>query len=409
MVKFLKRFPINFYPILCVASLFCARFYSLPIIPLLLCVVSAYFVLTFNDRRCRGNSGVKLVKAIGVYIFFSLLIYAIYGRPVEIFLHGLYGYVFPVAFFFLAVSSNDEEIQSFYHKTFMALMFTYIVGLYLYIVNPGWYYDWRASQLSVLLGDQNAENYIIYYKNLSSFFSHSYFVGFTAIWALSYVCNKIFTMPKISYGYFSALAIIILVELLAQQRASTVICVGIVVYYTVKEFQVRRFRITYLFIILIAALSYFVIRHIDELQIILERYMTILDLSVLSDGRDEQWKLVYKNFNNYLFGEGFNFAGHKARDYGFNSIADGEFFKDFYEFGILGFSILYIFFAATMMKAYKYRNLYMIELPVVVGFIALKYGANPFGMNNIIPLYWFSAGVVWRQIKKIKQFKQTQY
>ena len=51
----------------------------------------------------------------------------------------------------------------------------------------------------------------------------------------------------------------------------------------------------------------------------------------------------------------------------------------------------------------------MIELPVVVGFIALKYGANPFGMYNIIPLYWFSAGVVWRQIKKIKQFKQTQY
>lgn len=395
MIKISKWVTDNFYLLLSIASLIACRVPGIPLIPLIIVFVAIFATTLLRKRVCLTNPGTKRLSLIGGYIVFSLFLYLIYAYPLPIFVNGLYCYVFPVAFFFLALQYSDDEIERFRKVTLYGLMLAYIVGMYLYFAEPQWYMTWKTSKLEDLFGDRT-ESYLTGYRFFTSYFTHPYFVGYSAIWAVSYLCAQIRKSEKFPIVPFAMLIIAIFAEFLTQQRASVIIVVAILFWHSFKELKHRNLRITYIVIFAVLLITYYIVKYFDELQLVLSRYMTIIDGSVMSDGRDEQWRSVYKSFNNYIFGEGFNSVGHYAMNYGMPAIADGEFFKDFYEYGIIGCILLYSFFFKTFRIAYRYRKLLDIELPIVVGFIAIKYGANPFEMTNIIPLYWFSAGVVWR-------------
>ena len=389
----------NFYLLLSIASLIACRFPGVPFIPLIIILVALYAPVLLSKKTCLNNPGSIRLFLIGGYIVLSLIMYLIKLYPIQLYLNGLYCYVFPVTFFFLALQYSDDEIEKFRKITFYGLILVYIIGMYLYFVEPQWYMAWKASKLEDLFGDRT-ENYLTGYRFFTSYFTHPYFVGYSAIWVVSYLCSKIRKADKFPILLFIMLLITIFAEFLTQQRASVVIVVAILFWHTFKETKNGNFRITYIVIFAVLLVSYYIIKYYDELELLLSRYMSILDGTVLNDGREEQWRSVYKNFNNFILGEGFNSVGHDALNYNMPVIADGEFFKDFYEYGILGCLLLYSFFLKTISIAYRYRKIYEIELPVVVGLIAIKYGANPFEMTNIIPLYWFSAGVIWRKYNK---------
>lgn len=395
MIKVSKWVTDNFYLLLSIASLIACRFPGVPYIPIIIILVALYAAVLLSKKVCLTNQGSIRLALIGGYIVFSLVFYVINSYPLPIFINGLYCYVFPVVFFFLALQYSDKEIENFYKVTLYGLMLAYIIGLYLYFVEPQWYMAWKTNKLEGLFGDRT-ESYLTGYRFFTSYFTHPYFVGYSAIWVVSFLCAKIHKTDKFPIQYFIMLVVAIFVEFLTQQRASVIIVVTILVWHTIKEVKSRKFRITYIFLFAVIFVSYYIIKYFNELELLLSRYLTILDGTLLKDGREEQWHLVYKSFNNYIFGEGFNSVGHYALNYNMPAIADGEFFKDFYEFGIIGCLLIYSFFLKTFRIAFRYRKKLEIELPIVVGFIAIKYGANPFEMTNIIPLYWFSAGVIWR-------------
>lgn len=399
MIKASKWVTDNFYLLLSIASLIACRFPGVPFIPIIIIFVAMYAPVLLSKKVCLTNTGSIILFLLGGYIVLSLITYLIDSIPLSIFVNGLYCYVFPVIFFFLALHFSDEEIEKFRKVTFYGLMLAYVIGMYLYFAEPEWYMTWKTSKLEGLFEDRT-ENYLTAYRFFTSYFTHPYFVGYTAIWVVSYLCSKISKAEKFPILLFVMLIITIFAEFLTQQRASAVIVVAILFWYTFKEIKKRKFRITYIVFLAVLLVSYYIIKYYDELEMLLTRYMTILDGTILNDGREEQWHLVYKNFDNYIFGEGFNSVGHYAMNYGLPVIADGEFYKDFYEYGIVGCLLLYSFFFKTIWIAFRKRKFYEIELPVVIGFIAIKYGANPFEMTNIIPLYWFSAGVLWRTYNK---------
>ena len=389
----------NFYLLLSIASLIACRFPGVPFIPIIIILVAMYAPVLLSKKACLTNPGSIRLFLLGGYIVLSLTMYLINLYPLPLYLNGLYCYVFPVAFFFLALQYSDDEIEKFRKVTYYGLMLVYIIGMYLYFAEPQWYMSWKTSKLEDLFGDRT-DSYLTGYRFFTSYFTHPYFVGYSAIWVVSYLCAIIRKADKFPIMSFIMLVIAIFAEFLTQQRASVIIVVAILFWHTFKEIRNRRLRITYIVILAVLLISYYIIRFFDDLQLVLSRYMTIIDGTLIDDGRDEQWRTVFKTFNNYIFGEGFNSVGHYAMNYGMPSIADGEFFKDFYEYGIIGCLLLYSFFLKTFIIAYRNRKSLEIELPIVVGFIALKYGANPFEMTNVIPLYWFSAGIIWRTYNK---------
>lgn len=394
MIKLLKWIFDNFYILFCLLTLIVARGLQLPFIPILCVLVFMYFISVYPTIR--WNSGAKHIIMLCVYVLFSIAIYISNGYPLDIYYRGLFNYGFPLVFFLIASNISHQERDVFYQRTIIALMFTYLVGVYLYIYPPSWYTAWKVSQLEGWLGDRT-DSYINNYRYLTSFFSHSYFVGYTSFWALSYLLHKIYKSPKVSVVTYVSLIITMVVLLLAQQRVTFVLGFILILIYSWLEIKKGSLRISYFMAAVIMVASYYVIKHLDELSFLFDRYITVFDGSVLDDGRSSQWKSVYKNFDDIFIGEGFNIVGHEAREYGMHTIADGELFKTIYELGVVGAIIFYSFCVGTIVRALKHAKEYAVELPVVIGFVAMQYGASPFGMTNIIILYWFCAGIVWNK------------
>lgn len=397
MLRLIKWITTNFYILFCGFTLLATIGVQLPLVALLFGILLLYYpFVIIKSTRGKRNLGVIHLIVLGFYILFSFIIYFTSGYPFQIYVRGIFNYVFPVLFFLIAIKCDPQDRDVFYKRTLFALLFTYVVGLYLYFTMPSWYMDWKKNQLEGWLGDRT-ESYIINYKNLSSFFSHSYFVGYTSFWTLSLLLNKIYTKEKVRITLYVALAITVLVLILAQQRVTFALGFMLIGVYSILELKNKRLRISYFMLFVIIIATIYVSTHFEEITFLLDRYSSVFDGTVLDDGRSNQWKSVYVNFNNYLFGEGFNIVGHEAREYNMSSIADGEFFKTIYELGIFGSLIFYTFCIRIVLRGLRYSEIYAVELPVVIGFVVMQYGADPFGMTNIIILFWYSAGIIFNE------------
>lgn len=395
--KICEPIAINFYILFCVASLIVARGYNYPFIPLIKAIYIVYVTYILFHFGFVRNKALGMLKGCLVAILLSLVSFLLNpNAPFSLFTKGIELYFFPVGFFLIAQNFTQSQLDKFYKRTFYGFLFTYIVGLYLYIVQPDWYVIWRKAQLEELLGN-SAQSYLDKFMNLSSFFSHPYFVGYTSIWTISYTLDKIRKSEKFPYMYMVMFAITFVASFLAQQRLCTVVNIATIFVYLYLEMRSKKYRLTYVVAIIVIITSMYIASMLSTFSVIFERYGSIISGDILNDGRDLQWRTVYKHFDNFITGEGFNLAGHGAEAYGLRSIADGEFFKFFYEIGIVGCLFFYGLWFKTINKIRSNITIYAIETPVIIGFVLAQYGANTFEMTNIIILFWFSAGVVWHR------------
>jgi hypothetical protein len=302
-----------------------------------------------------------------------------------------------MALYVFAFSKSDSDIAVFQKRTIIALMFTYIGGLYLYFIFPSWYIEWRITILEEWVSQwgtgTSSEDYVKGIKNLSSFFQHPYFVGYTAVFALSYFLNYIYSNGLkliVVLSFFITSVVVIL----AQQRISIVFCLSLFAVYLFFGSLKGKIYMLWLVIPIIIAIIYFVSTFGDTYDIVLKRISTIFDGSVLNE-RKNMWTSFFKPDTNYILGEGFNIAGHAAIKYGMPSITDGEFHKLLYEIGILGSAIFYFFLLGTIVCAMKNIKYCRVELSVILFFLCAMYGANPYGMESTVPIYWFCAGRIW--------------
>lgn len=394
--KICEPIAINFYILFCVASLIVARGYNYPFIPIikaLFIIYVAYILLKWGFVR---NKALVMLKGCFFAILLSLINFLSNNAPLQLFEEGIFLYFFPVGFFLMAQNLDKNLLEKFYKRTFYAFMFTYIVGLYFYIAQPDWYVVWRKAQLEEWLGI-SAQSYLDKYLNLSSFFSHPYFVGYTSIWTTSYILDKIRKADKFPWGYLIMFIITFVTSFLAQQRLCTFVNIMTICVYLFLEIKSKKYRLTYCVAIIVVIASVYIVSLLSIYSEMFERYSSILSGDVLNDGRDLQWRSVYKNFYNFITGEGFNIVGHGAIRYGLKSIADGELFKFFYEIGFVGCFFFYGFWLITVNKIRHNISAYAVEIPVVVGFVVAQYGANTFEMTNIIILFWFSVGIIWHR------------
>lgn len=390
-----KFFSVNFYIFFCIASLLVARGFNYPFIPIIKMMYIMYVIFVVYRYGITSNIGSTMLKGLLIAILLSLVGYAFMDTPpIGLLMRGIEMYFFPFGFFLIAQNSSEEEIALFYKRMFYAFMFTYIVGLYLYIESPTWYIDWRKEQLENWLGN-SAQSYLDTYLNLSSFFYHPYFVGYTSIWATSYVLDKIRKSEKFPLIYIFCFLVIFVTSFLAQQRLCTLVNIMTICYYLFLEVKEQKFRLSYGVGLIILVGSIYIVILLNTYSVMFERYSTLLSGEILSDGRDIQWREAYSNFDNFIFGEGFNIAGHGAEDYHLPTIADGEIFKFFYEVGIVGCFFFYGFWYMTLRILKKNISIYIVEIPVIVGFVIAQYGANTFEMTNIIIIFWYCAGRIW--------------
>lgn len=399
-MKILKKIVFNYYYIFFFLSALQTLSLDLrliPVIKILLFVYSITFIGKYVHERSSNSLfilGRTLLLLFISYFILSGISYFDANKPAACFLNGLIVYIVPLCSFFFSYSLTSEDEIKLYKKIVNALLVGCIVGLILYFWSPAWYVAWRLTSYVEWVGADNALSVYEQYNNLSSVFSHPYYISFTGVFLISVFLNRIYNnIDRNRNFFFFFLTLLTLV--LAQQRITIVFVILLVLIYSIIGITKGRKIFLTIVLVLFTVILYFIIHYYDIIVFLVERYSSVFDSKTLVSGRtDIAYKLLNTDYN-FMFGEGANLTGHIAIQYGKACIPDSEYLKFIYELGLVGSFIFFSYGLLTIYVAYKYR-LY-IELPVVIFFVLAMYGANPFEKDNIILLYWICSGRVWRK------------
>lgn len=403
-MKLIKKVIFNYYYIfffLSALQVLNLDLRLIPVIKVLLFGFSITFMGTFLHAKSSNSIfllGRSLLLLFVFYFFLSGLSYYDANKPIAFFLNGIIVYIVPLCSFFFSFSLTADNEKKLYKKIENALLLCCIVGIVLYFWSPAWYISWRLDSYADWVGTDNAISVYEQYNNLSSVFTHPYYVSFTGVFLISVFLNRIYNnIDKKKNVIFFFLTLLTLI--LAQQRVTIVFVISLVLLYSIIGiFNGRKIFLSIIIILFISVL-YLIIRYYDIIEFLIERYTSVFDSKTLVSGRtDIAYKLLDSNYN-VIFGEGANLTGHIAIQYGKACIPDSEYLKFFYELGFLGSFIFFSYAFLTIYIAWKYK-LY-IELPIVMFFVFAMYGANPFEKDNIILLYWICSGRVWRKVLEL--------
>ena len=124
-------------------------------------------------------------------------------------------------------------------------------------------------------------------------------------------------------------------------------------------------------------------------------------ISGIFSERNQDWHIVFEQDNIFklIFGNGLGTGGHRSITYKSIDLYDGNFIKMIYEIGFFGliiFLIILIYAINCGIKKYfKYHdsNL-LLYLSIVLGVIIMAIGSSVFTFQDIMPIFWFSIGVL---------------
>lgn len=410
-MKALRTVSLNFYLIFFLLSFLQTRSIDLRLIPVLKITLFCYS-LTYIPQYLKSLNNSKGIYHVGnislllyiSYFILSIFSYLDYNKNIRFYIEGIILYIVPLCSFFWSVCIKEKEANLLYRKIEYALVICCITGLYLYFMAPSWYINWRLSSYADWVGIDNAERIFLSYNNLSSVFTHPYFVAYTSVFLVSLYLNRLYKNQNI-YINLILLIIVLVTIILAQQRVVIAFSICLILIYSLQGIRKKILIFYVLITIIFSVICFLFIHYSNEIQYLIERYNTIITGDVFNDGRANIAKHLLETDFNYVLGEGANLVGHIAISFGKPCIADSEYLKFIYELGVVGTTIFYAFTSLTIYVAYKYKS--YIELPVVIFFIIAMYGANPFEKDNIILLYWICSGRVWYNTRNY--FKSNKY
>ena len=326
------------------------------------------------------------------FIIYSLSTYFLFGDyPIEIFIASIRDQIFPISFYFFARSKHMQDCQIM-HNAIIPLVISFIIGFFLFFLSPSWYIDYRLN------GDYNRS--IGNYYNLtrmSSFWSSSYFVGYSALFVIIYIIsNTLFYNEKIRY-YGIILLISFLALLFAQQRISIGFLGLFLIIACVYSLKNRIISPKLFFIYLFAIILLIMIVVILITTYMDEEYVTfVIERSTESeDGMIEDRINLFEEYISSIsfLGDGFGKYSHNAMLYDMPCISDCEYIRTPNEIGIFGMG-LFLFIALSSFSLLTNRNrLLCFESFCLAFYLLAMIGATPLEVSQQQPfLLWYCIG-----------------
>ena len=326
------------------------------------------------------------------FIGYSLLTYPLFGDyPSEMFVASIRDQIFPISFYFFA-RNNKTRNSDILQNAIYPLMVAYVIGFFLFLTSPGWYIDYK------LQGDYNrtVSNYFNVTR-MSSFWSSSYFVGYSAAFVIIYIINKWF-FNKQKIKFFGIILFISFLSLFfAQQRIS----MGFVGMYLVfiMFLAIKRGRIsmgTFL-VFVFSALAV-----VGLIAIVVTKYMdkdyAVYILERFTDTEDGIVEDRVNLFTKYVesisfFGEGFGKYSHNALFHDLPCISDCEYIRTPNEIGIFGMVFFLLIVISSLVNGYKRGRKYSFESFLVLFYLLAMVGATPLEVSQQQPfMLWYCLG-----------------
>lgn len=348
-------------------------------------------------------------KTKGWYLFFlwfvinlgSIYSYLYNGRPFNCYIEIIRPLIFPMLFFFYGYFTKDSD-NRFYRIYLFSCIACFVIGFFLYFTMPPFYVEHLLNIKQNGLSDGTAEDYLIEFGRMSSFFSDSYAISYTSVpalaLALGFLKDKVFSKKTLLISFA---IICLLSSILCQQRAAIATSVLVLLFYIIynKDFKVSRF-------IMVAGIAsiigfYFLVEYTryDVISSMLNsRYDDFFSSESMDSGRSSQYERILEVWNNFLTGDGIGACSSIARKYGFRGVSDGEYIRILTETGVLGLVTFVILVLATLKRCVKNLENYHIEMCIIVFFLLAMIGSNSLSIHFLYAtIFWFSIGRVWHK------------
>jgi hypothetical protein len=328
------------------------------------------------------NSSInKLVLFYILYNSISILWFLFKGFPVSVFFAEWTNSILPVFFFYFSYPFKKQE-DNFYRLTLLALIFSFIIGFTLWIMELPLY---RAF-MDVTEGPGTD---LLFFQSL---------FGLTATGALGFVAFlisfQIIFKSKGKHGKIALLVSLVSTVLTFRRSALFVLIMSILVMHFLGFFRYSFVKKRYLLLEL--AFFYCVVLLIsynfdDFFTNLFER------VSMLAEAFDERKgnNTVAFSQGNFLIGGGLGAFGHKVVPYSKVVIADGNYYKMYAELGIIGVFVFLSILLSTVFKGIQdLKNTYL-EMGIVLGLSMMAIGSNIFEYQIIAPIFWYSVGRIF--------------
>jgi hypothetical protein len=193
---------------------------------------------------------------------------------------------------------------------------------------------------------------------------------------------------------------------LCQQRIAIASAIAIVIFYGFYLMKLNRggqkfgVIIAYTLIALLVvnvmgALAHF--EWYDRIFTLVEERIELMDFEDAMSHRTNQYNIRRSSDLFLIFGSGMGSCGHAAVFAGYKGVADGEFVKTFYEYGVVGCFILGSIILSSLYRGVKFFKLYNVEVLIMVFYLAAGIGSNSLTFFIYSIMFWYSMGRIWNK------------
>ena len=197
---------------------------------LILCVAAATLI-------CMSTIRWKLFDGlVFTFLMYSLVSYFFveFTYPLRLYYLGIRSQIVPILFYFIA-RSDKFKMDEFFENFRRPLFFAMICGVYFYFFQPYFYVSYKAeviwnnfdSDVRYLSGKLLYE-----FTRMSSFWPHSYFIGYSSLFLFMYSTKKIVLDNCYRKFDLFCFALSFFCLFFAQQRVSIAFCVVFLVLLT---------------------------------------------------------------------------------------------------------------------------------------------------------------------------------
>lgn len=342
-------------------------------------------------RKCyKIKLHARLVWWYILYLFITALFSLFESYPAGIYIEAINQGVIPILFFFIAYKYKDVRFEEdpLLRRYLYACLFMYACSLYLFFTMPSWYIEWKKSILP-----EEWQNNLAILSVLSGFSGTGYLVGYTSFFAFSFLVIRYIYGSGTRYD-FLYLCITSLCMLLSQTRASLFMSLALLTWVILSKLTGRKRFYAIIAVIMILSSIIYLLNNNEAVSEVSNIFASKLEGTSSSSRYDTGIKLLSYQ-TNYLFGHGYGTGGNVANGLGYPSVTDCEYFKLFYETGLVGITFFFTIIINFYRKVLRCKKRYMFELFIVSFYLLAMNIADPLSVAPMMsPVFWYSIGRV---------------
>lgn len=363
---------------------------------------------------CLGNYRFRFFDVCVVaYVIYCLFIGLFNSYSFRLFYLGIRSELIPICFYFFARTEKFKN-DDFLLNMRMPLLFAMFCGIAFYFTMPSFYLSYKASVLwnSMNIDASSATGHLLYeISRLSSFWPHSYFIGYAALFVLVLTTKRI--IIDNAYKKLDSICMVVSFFCLffAQQRVSIAFALLYLVLLTLyaKWHRLEKRYILYAMWVGAAVLGV-LIATIAVMVLGPDFVEYVMNRSINYDGNmvGDRFALFEHFVNDLsLFGDGLGRYGHGAHAEGFSTIPDCDYIRVPAELGFVGFSMLMLICFVALVRGIQILKYCFFEVVCLSFALVSMLGAATWELGTLHPfLYWFCIGHIQSKFERRNELSE---